>query len=66
MFEKQHFSLDNAIGCPLGSLFEVKGSKLCPLEVDEDIDDLLIARDNTGERILKLIFFIFILLPNKL
>ncbi|KAK2561975.1 tRNA (adenine(58)-N(1))-methyltransferase non-catalytic subunit TRM6 [Acropora cervicornis] len=49
VFEKQHFSLDNAIGCPLGSLFEVKGSKLCPLEVDEDIDDLLIARDNTEE-----------------
>lgn len=66
MFEKQHFSLDNAIGCPLGSVFEVKGSKLCTLEVDEDVDDLLIARDNTGERIFKLIFFIFILLSNKL
>ena len=64
MFEKQHFSLDNAIGCPLGSVFEVKGSKLCTLEVDEDVDDLLIARDNTGERICKLIFFI--LLSNKL
>lgn len=49
VFEKQHFSLDNAIGCPLGSLFEVKGSKLCTLEVDEDVDDLLIARDNTEE-----------------
>lgn len=66
MFEKQHFSLDNAIGCPLGSVFEVKGSKLCTLEVDEDVDDLLIARDNTGERIFKLISFIFILLSNKL
>ena len=66
MFEKQHFSLDNAIGCPLGSVFEVKGSKLCTLEVDEDVDDLLIARDNTGERIFKLIFFMFILLSNKL
>ena len=64
MFEKQHFSLDNAIGCPLGSVFEVKGSKLCSLEVDEDVDDLLIATDNTGERIYKLIFFI--LLSNKL
>ena len=64
MFEKQHFSLDNAIGCPLGSVFEVKGSKLCRVEAEEEVDDLLIARDNTGEKIFKLRFFT--LLSNKL
>lgn len=48
-FEKSHFFLDNAIGCPLGSIFEVKGSKLCRLDTREDVDELLIATHDTGD-----------------
>lgn len=45
-FEKLHFTLDNAIGCPLGSLFEVKGGKLNRLDLTEDVNELLSAKDN--------------------
>ena len=48
MFEKLHFSLDNAIGCPLGSIFEVKGGKLCRLDPKEDVDELLTAKHDNG------------------
>ena len=50
-FEKSHFFLDNAIGCPLGSIFEVKGSKLRRLDTKEDVDELLIATHDTGWKI---------------
>ena len=50
-FEKSHFFLDNAIGCPLGSIFEVKGSKLSRLDTKEDVDELLIATHDTGWKI---------------
>lgn len=43
LFEKLHFSLDSAIGCPLGSIFEVKGGKLSRLDAKEDVDELLVA-----------------------
>lgn len=49
MFEKLHFTLDSAIGYPLGSIFEVKGGKLSILDVREDVDELLMAKDNIGK-----------------
>lgn len=49
IFEKLHFTLDSAIGCPLGSIFEVKGGKLNILDATEDVDELLMARDNSGK-----------------
>lgn len=48
VFERLHFSLDDAIGCPLGSIFEVKGSKLHRLEAEEDADELLMAPNDSG------------------
>ena len=41
--------LDNAIGCPLGSIFEVKGGKLSRLEGKEDVDELLVAKPDSGK-----------------
>lgn len=49
LFEKLHFTLDNAIGCALGSLFEVKGGKLKRLDTEEDVDELLVAKGNIGK-----------------
>lgn len=49
IFEKLHFTLDSAIGCPLGSIFEVKGGKLSILDTTEDVDELLMAKDNSGK-----------------
>lgn len=49
IFEKLHFMLDNAIGCPLGSIFEVKGGKLTRVDAKEDVDELLMAKDNIGK-----------------
>lgn len=48
-FDKLHFTLDNAIGLPLGSLFEVKGGKLNRLDLTEDVDELLAAKDDVGK-----------------
>jgi len=41
--------LDNAISCPLGSIFEVKGGKLNRLEGKEDVDELLVAKPDSGK-----------------
>ncbi|CAH3150084.1 unnamed protein product [Porites lobata] len=49
VFEKLHFMLDNAIGCPLGSIFEVKGGKLNRLEGKEDVDELLVAKPDSED-----------------
>lgn len=48
-FDKLHFTLDNAIGLPLGSLFEVKGGKLNRLDLTEDVDELLAAKDDVAD-----------------
>ncbi|XP_078349734.1 tRNA (adenine(58)-N(1))-methyltransferase non-catalytic subunit TRM6-like [Oculina patagonica] len=50
IFEKLHFTLDSAIGCPLGSIFEVKGGKLSILDTTEDVDELLMAKDNSEDK----------------
>jgi len=47
-FERLHFTLDSAIGCPLGSTFEVKGGKLSRFDAEEDVDELLKPKDNIG------------------
>ena len=47
-FERLHFTLDSAIGCPLGSTFEVKGGKLSRLDSEEDEDELLKPKNSVG------------------
>jgi len=48
-FERLHFALDSAIGCPLGSTFEVKGGKLSRLDAEEDEDELLKPKNSVGK-----------------
>lgn len=48
-FERSHFTLDSAIGCPLGSTFEVKGGKLSRFDAEEDEDELLKPKNNVGK-----------------
>ena len=48
-FERLHFTLDSAIGCLLGSTFEVKGGKLSRFNAEEDVDELLKPKNNIGE-----------------
>ena len=48
-FERLHFTLDSAIGCPLGSTFEVKGSKLSRYDAEEDVDELLRPKNIIGK-----------------
>ena len=48
-FERTHFTLDSAIGCPLGSTFEVKGGKLSKFDAEEDVDELLKPKSNIGK-----------------
>jgi len=47
-FERLHFTLDSAVGCPLGSRFEVKGGKLSRLDAEEDEDELLKPKNSIG------------------
>lgn len=49
VFEKLHFSLDNAIGSPLGSIFEVKGGKLSRIDAKDDVDELLVAKHDSED-----------------
>jgi len=48
-FERLHFTLDSAIGCPLGSTFEVKGGKLSRFDAEQDVDELLKPKTNTED-----------------
>jgi len=48
-FERLHFTLDSAIGCPLGSTFEVKGGKLSRFDAEQDVDELLKPKNNIGK-----------------
>lgn len=48
-FERSHFTLDSAIGCPLGSTFEVKGGKLSRFDAEEDVDELLKPKNNVED-----------------
>lgn len=41
MFEKLHFTLDNAVGCPLGSVFEVTGGQMHSVDAEQEVDELL-------------------------
>lgn len=40
-FDRLHFVLDNAVGEPLGSVFEIKEGKLQKINEEDDFDDLL-------------------------
>lgn len=48
-FERSHFTLDSAIGCPLGSTFEVRGGKLSRFDAEEDEDELLKPKNNVED-----------------
>ena len=47
-FDRLHFFLDNAVGEHLGSVFEVKGTKLHKISDEDDLDDLLNIETSTG------------------
>lgn len=63
-FDRLHFVLDNAIGKPLGSIFEVKGSKLHKISEEDDLDDLLNVQTDQGQGEVNVGFLLNVLLDS--
>ncbi|KAK3749500.1 hypothetical protein QZH41_013480 [Actinostola sp. cb2023] len=49
-FEKLRFVINEAIGCPVGSVFEVKGGQLSRASHEENVDELRLRTAENGDK----------------